>query len=323
MKVPPILRDILSLNFIDVEYSVNYWFQKEQERLNRKNERSQSNTESYKENPKFTEETLKRLYPIESKSEKINTTATIFEKVVKLHFNKKKVLSNDSDVLESTIKNLTTDEKEKNNLNFPQGDNYLISQIETFLSDDAVIDRIITMYAKICGYRCFHPRPLHDFWSYNLNNDDKYFRGIAKFDPDTLYLKLEEKYNAVNMEYNSDEHHEKEEKKSKNKFDPNSKSFKKLTEVPDRFKTGRQMLELKKKFKFDNILPKMIEQEFKDYRKFKFSSEYYKYDSDEEEKSLFRLSTMGLKVSKPATVETLYKFKYLVKKTRGHIGGTK
>lgn len=48
------------------------------------------------------------------------------------------------------------------------------------------------------------------------------------------------------------------------------------------------MLELKDKFKYDNIIKKMIKNEFKDNKLFKYPEEYAVRDEDEQQDILFK-----------------------------------
>jgi hypothetical protein len=55
-----------------------------------------------------------------------------------------------------------------------------------------------------------------------------------------------------------------------------------LAKPKDKWKVGRTLLELKKKFKHDMTLQKMIHEEFKENRVFKFPEEYDIYDEEED-----------------------------------------
>jgi hypothetical protein len=48
------------------------------------------------------------------------------------------------------------------------------------------------------------------------------------------------------------------------------------------------MLELKKQFKYDNVIKKMIKNEFKDNKLFKFPEEYAIRDEEEEKDTFFK-----------------------------------
>ena len=55
-----------------------------------------------------------------------------------------------------------------------------------------------------------------------------------------------------------------------------------LSKPKDKWKRGKKLLELKKKFPHDMVLQKMIEEEFKENRVFKYPEEYDMYDDEEE-----------------------------------------
>jgi hypothetical protein len=78
------------------------------------------------------------------------------------------------------------------------------------------------------------------------------------------------------------------EKIDNNKYKLILKRLNNLAKPKDRWRTGRVMLNLKKKFTYDNILRKMIKLEFRKNKRFKFPEEYAVYDSDEERKILFK-----------------------------------
>ena len=61
-----------------------------------------------------------------------------------------------------------------------------------------------------------------------------------------------------------------------------------LAQPKDKYKTGRVMLELKKQFKYDNVIKKMIKNEFKDNKLFKFPEEYAIRDEEEEKDTFFK-----------------------------------
>lgn len=57
------------------------------------------------------------------------------------------------------------------------------------------------------------------------------------------------------------------------------------------------MINLKKQFRYDNILKKMIKLEFKENKRFKFPEEYAIYDSDEEKQIIFKNSLdLGVRI---------------------------
>lgn len=53
-----------------------------------------------------------------------------------------------------------------------------------------------------------------------------------------------------------------------------------LSKPKDKWKRGRELLELKKQFPHDMVLQKMIKEEFKENRIFKYPEEYDIYDDE-------------------------------------------
>lgn len=70
---------------------------------------------------------------------------------------------------------------------------------------------------------------------------------------------------------------EKIKKLEKDKF-----NLDELAKPKDKWKRGKKLLELKKKFPHDMVLQKMIQEEFKENRVFKYPEEYDLYDDEEE-----------------------------------------
>jgi len=57
---------------------------------------------------------------------------------------------------------------------------------------------------------------------------------------------------------------------------------KELYEPKDKWKVGKTLLELQKKFPFDDIVKRMVKEEFKANKLFRYPEEYEVYDEDEE-----------------------------------------
>lgn len=74
-----------------------------------------------------------------------------------------------------------------------------------------------------------------------------------------------------------------EEKKTlKQNKDDSDKRIEELAKPKDKWKRGKKLLELQKKFPHDMVLQKMIKEEFKENRVFKYPEEYDIYDDDED-----------------------------------------
>ena len=72
------------------------------------------------------------------------------------------------------------------------------------------------------------------------------------------------------------------------------KNINRLSVAKNRYETGMAMLDLQKKFKYDNIIKKMIKNEFKDNKPFKFPEEYAVRDEDEQN-MIFRHQNKDIK----------------------------
>lgn len=257
--------------------------------------------------PKFTKDTLKRLYPKAKDNELENVRdydkiEKLFERIVYHYYYKNNDFknSNEDEVIISFWQNTPPEEKTLYNLNFDAGENALSANIQQYLSENEVMNRITSSYEKICGYKCLHPRPLHDYWQKQINDADKYLRGLNKFDADKLYQLLHDRYLNHKEEkvYEKDTKKQELEKKQqeeaikykreKDEYKKILEKFKKLAQAKDKWRTGKVMLRLRKKFNYDNIINKMIKQEFSTNRPFKLSDEYAIYDSDEERKTIFK-----------------------------------
>jgi len=174
-----------------------------------------------------------------------------------------------------------------------KGDDNLLGALDQHFSDDSLVARLQTLFEGICNYKSYGPRPLHDFWS-KMNEIDRYRQALYVHLPNDLYTVLLAKYESYNEELKKTRQDEimkqtmyktKEEnkyKRTKEEFTQILKKCDHLCVPKDKWKTGRVMLGLKKKYNFDSILKKMIKQEFKENKKFKFPEEYAVYDSDEE-----------------------------------------
>jgi hypothetical protein len=55
-----------------------------------------------------------------------------------------------------------------------------------------------------------------------------------------------------------------------------------LAKPKDKWKRGKQLMELKEKFPHDMVLEKMIKEEFKENKVFKYPEEYDLFDDDED-----------------------------------------
>jgi len=257
--------------------------------------------------PKFTKDTMKRLYPKLKENEIENvqdyrSIDKVFERVVYHYYIKNGDYkdSNDEKTIISFWQNIPDDEKNAYFLNWDAGENSFVAEVSKFLSDDEILNRIARLFKKVCGYDASHERPLHDYWEKQITYENKHLKGLAKYHPDVLYSMLqkrnaticeEKKYNKdliQQEEINKNKQKEEEYKRSKEEYKKILDKFKKLSKPKDKWRTGNAMIKLRKRFNYDNIIQKMIKIEFSTNRRFKLSDEYEIYDSDEERKTVFK-----------------------------------
>jgi hypothetical protein len=327
LQVPLRLQPLLQYSDNDIWYSLNYYF----DQMQQKRERQRNNMPVVnKFKTKFSNETLKRLYPfmkdeeLEKQNKNLYNIDRFFERLVYQHCLKMKEYSNDENILFSYWQGLSDEERDSLFLKWPGGENSLYGEICGFLTDDNIILRISMMFKTKCGYSCQHPRPLHDYWAQQISQHDRYLKGLFKHDSDTLYKLMHDKFiQKVNeekeREKKENEMKEKEETMKKEKSKPTKEEYQrllqkysKLAQPKDKWRTGRVMLNLKKQYAYDNILRKMIKIEFTENRKFKYPEEYAIYDSDEERKVLFR-SGLEKKIDSKENVDSI---KELIQKTK-------
>lgn len=151
------------------------------------------------------------------------------------------------------------------------------------MSEDKICERLYTLFRKICGYDgCQHPRPLHDYWQQQITLEDKYFKGLYKYKDTEFYEILHSRHikaiqdkQILNEEEEKRKQAEKENKeKSKRELllrnkEKRKKQIDELAKPKDKLKTGKVMLELQKNCRYDNVLNKMIKNEFQDNKVFK------------------------------------------------------
>ena len=254
----------------------------------------------------FTKDTLRRLYPkqkeIEQREkEKLNCTnfPLFFKKLLNYYQKENNFLTNNKEELIQFWKNIKN--KEKKGLQWENGEKDFIEEMELFFNDEEIVQRISDSFYKHTKFRTYHPRPLHDFWEKDLSDYDRYYNGLNKYSKNDTYILLnnfykqykeEEKDKEEKFENEKREREEREiiEKKREilEKKEEREKRINELAVPKDRYKTGRVMCDLQNKFKYDNIIKKMIKNEFKDNKIFKFPDEYAVRDEDEQKDILFK-----------------------------------
>ena len=268
--------------------------------------RDGENNINNKYSKKFTKETLRRLYPkqieVEKReSEKLNCDNfnEFFQKLLSLYQKENGKLTNDKDELIKFWEDIPN--KRKKGIEWENGEKDLIEQMELFFNDEIIFQRMSDIFYKMKKFRTYHPRPLHDFWEYNLTREEKYYKGLYKYSKDDFfkllikYFEILENENRQKLQELEEEEIERKrieeiEKKRENleKKEEREINLNKLSKPKNRYKTGFAMLDLQKEFKYDNIIKKMIKNEFKDNKVFKFPEEYAVRDEDEQKDILFK-----------------------------------
>jgi hypothetical protein len=308
LKIPKKIQKFLEFHDEDIFHSLTFYhneFLLSQSKI--KSPINKSNI-SNKFKTKFTEQTLKRLYPganrEENKNSKKENNLQNFDKFVsklvsnyKKHF---KEFTNDESKLYDYWLRLNINERESADLTWHFGEKNLEFNLSLFLDHKSTIKRISKSFQKICGYECLHPRPLHDYWVRLVSHEDKFLEGLGKYDTDELYKHMEEYYESYRQEVKkhdeqkikiSENQKQKTKKKiTKTEFENIIKKFAQFAKPKDKWKTGRVMLNLRRQFKFDNIIKKMIKYEFQTNRVFKFPEEYALYDPENMRKTIFKNS---------------------------------
>lgn len=173
---------------------------------------------------------------------------------------------------------------------------YIEKQIlEYFTSEVEFKERFVYNYEKDTAPR-LRSNDNRIVYYETMNEEKKKRRGIYRQDGQVLLRKFVAEEN---------EKLKQEELKQKRKEEKKLLSMKKLTEkiaqdfknpevkakpldelaLPkDKWKRGKKLLELKNKFPHDLVLQRMIKDEFKENRVFKYPEEYEIYDDEEEEK---------------------------------------
>ena len=262
-----------------------------------------------KQNTQKSDEVMKRLYPRqkqldENEKNKMNCYdfGGFFIKLLdnyKYNYNE---LTNDENKLLSYWKGFSEEDRQQRKIQWENGEKDLETEMTLFLSDEEIANRLYSLFEKTKGFKSTDPKVITDFWETQIPNEDKYYKGLFKYSKKDLYNFLnvknkklqEDKKRQEQKDLEEKERKEKEEeekrRKTKEEYEQLQKKLEQLSKPKDRWKTGRVMLQLKEQFQYDNIIQKMIKNEFEDNRLFKFPEEYAIYDDEQEKKVLFKNS---------------------------------
>ena len=279
--------------------------------LNTKCKRSMSMKKGFTTNIKNTyinkiseKELINRLYVNPKPEQKILNCENFdkfFEKLVLSYYKKNNKFTNRKNLLIDYYKSLPN--KEENNMEWENGEKDFIENIELFFTDEEIVARLSEIYYKHNHLWTYHPTILHNYWQHNMKRVDKYTKGLYKYGKDQFYLVLQQIYQQKEDQRKFDRDNQEEEEKNrriqeeidyKNHIretqEERERKINELAKPKDKYKTGRVMLGLKDQFKYDNIIKKMIKNEFKDNKLFKFPEEYAIRDEEEQKDTLFKLN---------------------------------
>ena len=255
---------------------------------------------------KLTKETKERLYPrlkeIEKKEkEKQNCDdfSSFFKKLLKYYHKEKGHYTNNKEILINYYKQIPN--KEKKRMEWENGENDFVENMELFFDDEEIINRMSDIFHKHTKLRTYHPTTLHNYWDHFMTKEDRYLNGLNKYNKDNFYSLLEKNYKQKEDEKKLERDYLEEEEKArkeqeyidyKNRIretkEEREELINKLAQPKDKYKTGRVMRDLKDQFKYDNIIKKMIKNEYKDNKLFKFPEEYAVRDAEEQKDILFK-----------------------------------
>ena len=249
-------------------------------------------------------ELINRLYVNPKPEQKILNCENFdkfFEKLVLSYYKKNNKFTNRKNLLIDYYKSLPN--KEENNMEWENGEKDFIENIELFFTDEEIVARLSEIYYKHNHLWTYHPTILHNYWQHNMKRVDKYTKGLYKYGKDQFYLVLQQIYQQKEDQRKFDRDNQEEEEKNrriqeeidyKNHIretqEERERKINELAKPKDKYKTGRVMLGLKDQFKYDNIIKKMIKNEFKDNKLFKFPEEYAIRDEEEQKDTLFKLN---------------------------------
>ena len=196
--------------------------------------------------------------------------------------------------MSQVFKKYAETEEDKNYLR--EALDFIENSIKTYFSSEKdFMDRVIVNYEKEVAPRLRANDRILDFYR-AINPETRKKRGIDRRDGEQVIRTHVEQENK-RLQEEQDKLAKKEEKKqnllkklaqeiAKDFKDPEVKphSLEELAQPKDKWKRGKKLLDVQKKFPHDLVLQRMIKDEFKENRVFKYPEEYEIYDDEEEEK---------------------------------------
>jgi len=228
---------------------------------------------------KLTKETEERLYPRlkeiekrEKQKQNCDDFPSFFRKLLKYYHKEKGRYTNNPDTLIDYYKSIPN--KEKKRMEWENGENDLVENMELFFDDEEIINRMSDIFYKHTKFRTYNPTALHNHWQHFMTKEDRYLNGLSKYSKDDFYSLLDSyfKQKEAEKKKNRDEIEEAEKAQKEQEYldyktriretkEEREELINKLAQPKDKYKAGRVMLELKDKFQYDNIIKKMIKNE--------------------------------------------------------------
>jgi len=312
VKVPTRIQHLMLYRDVDIQKSIEDFLNHVKDRFklsnastaqNTKCKRSMSAKKGFDNTIKNTyidkvseKELIERLYVNpnpEQKKLNCENFAKFFEKLVLSYYKANHKFTNRKNLLIDYYKSLP--DKEENNMEWENGEKDFIENIELFFNDEEIVARLSEIYYKHNHLWTYHPTILHNYWQHNMRRVDKYTKGLYKYGKDQFYLVLEQIYKQKEDQRKFEKDNEAEEEKNRKiqeeidyrnyireTQEEREKKINELAKPKDKYRAGRVMEGLKKQFKYDNIIKKMIKNEFKDNKLFKFPEEYAIRDEEEQ-----------------------------------------
>ena len=153
-------------------------------------------------NPKFSKETLRRLYPRQTELEmrekqKLNCDNfnQFFKKLLDYYNKEKNKKTNDCEELKQFW--IDIEDKRKKGLEWENGDKDFLEEMDLFFSEDEVVKRTSDLFYRHTKFRTYGPYPLHNFWERDLTSLDRYYNGLAHYSKDGFLQLLINYFNKL------------------------------------------------------------------------------------------------------------------------------
>ena len=145
---------------------------------------------------KLTKETEERLYPRlkeiekrEKQKQNCDDFPSFFRKLLKYYHKEKGRYTNNPDTLIDYYKSIPN--KEKKRMEWENGENDLVENMELFFDDEEIINRMSDIFYKHTKFMTYNPTTLHNHWQHFMTKEDRYLNGLSKYSKDDFYSLLD------------------------------------------------------------------------------------------------------------------------------------